>query len=1686
MTQQGASSNKSQPEVKSLIHKRSAIKRLMSNIQSQINKVASADQLSERLKNCHDDFFETQLKLDTLNDNEDDHEWNMFLDMYNTLSADLEALTTSNSKIISKSNNADSLLRLPAYELPKFSGDFDEWYSFYETFTCLIHNNKDLKTIEKFHFLKSNLIGEAASVIYGMDVTANNYDEAWKLLTERYHNTRITIQKHVRALFELPQFTKDLVVFLRDLHDKINKHLRALSTLGQPVESWDALLIYLITSRLDNNTAKEWEFTLKSNEMPTIKGMLTFINKKWTSLQMVNKTQISQKPQVVTKEKRYAHAATSSNNKCVLCSHDHQLFQCKKFIDDTVESRRNNVKKHNLCFNCLRKGHRSNDCRASRCKKCQRAHNTLLHMEQKIIKNEIDEQEEAASNTCMVGTATNYVLLATAQIQIKNKFNKLETATALLDSGSQSSLITKTFANKLGLPQKDINISLSGITGKAEAINKSMNINISSKTSNFNTNLDCLVVDRITEKMPLVVLDKKQLEVPEHIKLADANFHNPKDIDVLLGANIFWQTIKNGRIEVKDLTFTETIFGWVISGNVTKTPKVKSICNHSVINFDMEKFWRIENFESDNKIMTINDKKVEEHFQKTFKRDATGRFIVKLPYKNNDIKLGESYKNAVKRYYNLESKLQKNKDLFEQYSNFMKEYKQLGHMKEINHTNYLKKQPHFYLPHHGVVKEDSLTTKLRVVFDGSASTSNRLSLNDNLEKGPTIQDDLFNILLRFRTKTYVISADITKMYRQVLIDENQRKLQRILWRDHKHDPIKTYELQTVTYGTASAAYLAIRCMHQLAIENTTNAPLEAKKIMKDFYVDDLLTGASTIAEARQIKENLGKILKSGGFELRKWCSNDPKIIDQAEENDSFSVISFDKHDSMKTLGLQWNFKNDILYYASPKQMASNAMTKRAILSNTSKIFDPLGLVGPITVQGKVIMQELWRLKIGWDVSVPKSIAELWHNLTSHWEAINEIEIPRLAGLINKESELHGFCDASIRAYGACIYLKTKNKEGRHIVRLICAKAKVAPLKAQSLPRLELCGAFLLTKLMKTVLQAIEETPGKIVYWTDAKIVLSWIKATDKRWKTFVANRIGQILETSSSDQWFHVKGTQNPADVISRGMSPKELRECELWWQGPQWLQGDVKYKEHIYSKQESEENEEKEKISLCTIKHEQDILKKYSSWNKVIRIVAYCIRFHTNTQANRKGLLRSSTTHITTTEFNSAKIRVIKLLQAETFINELNDLKQGCSVRKSSKIINLQPFLCKEGLIRVGGRLDNADISYDSKYPIILPKSHHITTVIIRHFHECHMHTGVQTTLNAIRQEFWPLHGTNAVKGIIRKCVSCFKFRPQAISHIMGNLPSTRVTQARPFANTGIDFCGPFHIKLNKRRNSSTMKMYIAVFVCLSIKAVHMEVVDDLTTESFLAAYKRFVSRRGKPENTYSDNGKTFVGANKQLKELEDLFAEENSNLMQYMTNNNTKWHFIPPRAPHFGGLWEAAVKSAKTHLKKMVANANLRHDEFCTLVVQIESILNSRPLTTMSSDAKDANPLTPYHFLIGSHLKPILEPSLEPLKINTLSRWQYIEKIKQGFWKRWYSEYLNKLQVRTKWAKNHEVSIKSGQLVLVKEDNVPPTQWPCARVVKTFPGKDGVIRVALIKTVSGEFKRPVVKLCVLPIDID
>ncbi|XP_013161253.1 PREDICTED: uncharacterized protein LOC106113074 [Papilio xuthus] len=1457
-------------------------------------------------------------------------------------------------------------VKLPRIQLPTFSGKYEEWQTFYDMFLSLIHNNEKLSAVQKLHYLKSSVQGEPESMLRNFATTDQNYDEAWKQLTKRYNNKRYNSNAILKILFSQKQINTDSSHGIKQLLDTTSSCLKALNNIGIRTETWDVIIVHLVVSKLDVESHKQWEqqISLMAEDMPSWSQLVEFLEARFRSMEMIDSSKqtksLTQVKKPVTKPRSFHSAVQQQDIKkndliCALCGECHYLNLCKQFEKKSVQERRDFIQSKGLCFNCLQPTHVVMKCRLPTCcKKCGRRHHTMLHFDkeeftEQTITNQGEKNRNKFDGTKQSGSCianplnivANFskqdisyqVLLATAIIKARSRNGKTYPIRALLDQGSQASFVTEATVQLLGLKRFSVNGMVSGLGGGQTRVKYMVTLGLKSRHNpEITYHVNAYVLGSLTSLLPGCKLETPDWLELQKFNLADPNFASPGKIDVLLGAEVYYEVLLDGMMKQPQgkLLAQNTVFGWILYGKLSDSSSANDNVTSLHLRFTpddecLKRFWELE-AEPDQiqKRLTKEEQLCEDIYQSTTVRNKEGRFVVKLPFKNEDpaCQYGQSKDIATKKLIALERRLTKDPKLYEEYRKVLDEYVTLKHMTLVDGAD-IDNPKAVYLPHHAVVRDDKDTTKVRVVFNASSKGINDVSLNDDLLVGPKLQQDLRHLLMRFRTHRICIVADLVKMYRQVLVHAEDADFQRILWRPNPDLPIQHYKLLTLTFGTACAPYLAVKTLQRLADEETHNFPKASEITKRDYYIDDLMTGCNTEEEAKNIYDEMNNLMMSGGFQLQKWSSNSTELLQYIGENknNKEQSVPIKADNMMKILGIQWDRATDNFEYTVALPEVKLPITKRQVLSDIARLYDPMGWIAPVVVLAKIIIQKIWQEHLDWDDHITGELQEKWITFRNDLVEIKKIEIPRWIKSTSSSSlELHAFSDASQAAYAAAVYIRVIEPDGSIHVNLISAKTKVAPIdKVVSIPRLELCGATLAAKLLFEISQVMNIPKENLYGWTDSTIVLAWLKGGASKWTTFVSNRVSDILSIMDYGQWQHVSTDTNPADCASRGLQPSEMHSEYLWWHGPVWLK-QSKLEESKCKIDETHEEERIVSMKVTQIKEEHYEWTKFSSLTKMLKVMSFCRRMLMKKE-ERQQLPVWVKRHVTVKEMNQTLEMCIKQVQGVEFEEEIKLILEGKAVLKKSVLHTLCPVLDQNGLLKVGGRIDKADVSYETRHPIILPANSHLTQLLVADAHDKTLHGGPQIMLNFLRSKYWIIRARDQVKRCYRKCITCMRYSKAARVQLMGQLPDARLKPCKPFKATGVDYAGPINIKFSPGRGAKSYKGYISLFVCMVTRAVHIEAVTDLSTKGFIAAFRRFTSRRGHCQDLYSDNGTNFVGADKQLREMFDC-AKSNlpQEIAEALTLESTTWHFIPPQSPNFGGLWEAGVRCAKGHLRKCI----------------------------------------------------------------------------------------------------------------------------------------------------------------------
>lgn len=1282
----------------------------------------------------------------------------------------------------------------------------------------------------------------------------------------------------------------------------------------------------------------------------------------------------------------------------------------------------------------------------------------------------------------------------------------------ILDSGSSRSFIKRDIARQLNLKpstREDLIVYAFGANGKKESFDM-VDINLESRWNpNLSINVKAAVTENITQgKIGVPNQLVKKIALEKGLILADDG--SSPNIDLLVGSDFICEILGERNLKIsKRLMATNSIFGDILQGKIDDNGEVNEVqVNYlSVISgkMDYEKineFWELENLG----ICSKENSKSEEQILEKFEENTSytnGRYETELLWKEDKTQLNNNFEVAKKRIINLNDKFKRDIKLYSSYKEIIQQQLDDGII-ELTDCEPKKECSGYFMPHHAVVREQKETTKVRICFDASSKSKGQLSLNDLLYRGPNLNPELLRVILRFRIEKFAMCADIQRAFLEIGIKEDDRKYLQFLWGhdkgtclDLEGQPIRVLRMTRVPFGVNCSPFLLAATIrtHLKQYEH-----LEVTEALRDLYVDDFVCSVESLPKAKKYFEDSTRVLKEAGMNLRKWVTSSPELEQWWKENRvDFRESVANPEVDLKVLGLVWNKDMDYLKVdVSQLSRSKNVvLTKRTVLSLCGMVFDPLGMLSPFVVRLKILLQTTWERDLQWDDPLPPDIYGAFQLWVEEVSSVPQISLARtyFPNTSAQGAEIHIFADASPKAYGCVAYFR-KMIDRKMRSSFIIAKCRLAPLKKLTLARLELMGALVSARLAEYLERSFPWiTPDNIFFWSDSQITLHWIKGDPLRWKEFVRNRVREIQEKTKRDHWHFCSGKTNPADKLTRGLSIHTLIQDDTWWNGPDWLiesdlclgskiaTGEINETDvanELVKNSVPEDNLVLTLISTDSVEFVDNIIGITNDYAKLIRIMTYVFRF----TGNCKNSHSKTVGPFSLKELRSAENFLIRSVQRGEFKEEILMLRKGKHVASNSKLASLNVFIDDNDVLRVGGRLKNSNISDCAKYPIVLPSNHVITDKIISDYHERYLHLGAQSLLYQVRQRFWPLNGKNNCKRAVFKCVTCFKIKPVSQSQIMGNLPKDRVTPNYPFNIIGIDFAGPFLIKYKNQRKGILNKVYVVVYICLCTKAIHLDFVTDQTSESFIASLKRFFGRRGKCAKILTDNSKTFVGAEREIKYLYKLVNSPDRRLSEYFGMESIEWKFIPPKSPNFGGIWEAGVKSFKFHLKRVIGNQKLTLEEFCTILAEIESVLNSRPLTPLSSDFEDFEILSPGHFLIGRPITGLVEPLLCEIKDTSLSKWQKITKFSQKIWKSWKKDYLNTLQQRYKW-KFKSNNVKVGNLVLIKDDNLTGTQWLLGRIVEIFHGDDNQVRVVNIKLPNGNImKRNVRDIAILPME--
>ena len=1493
---------------------------------------------------------------------------------------------------------------------------------------------QELNLVMKWLGEKSLKIAAPLRAIYVDNPHVGLY-KVWETLEKKYGTAEVIEDNLMTKLDEFPRFNvKDreklqqlsyLLLEVQAAKDTgMYKGLAALDS-AKGLRQWVEKLPYPLQERwMRVGTGYKRK---NSAIFPPFEVFVDFIN---TEADMRNDVSFVASPQNVEKpaavRSRYStmasvnKVATSScstpqaefdlSRTCIIHSSDHPLRDCKAFQKKSMDERRLILMKNRICFKCCgSNSHQARDCKeVIKCTICNsERHLAAMHISSarisvaqqedggELIGNKSDGAPSASiTNACTYVCKNVLGGRSCSKICKVDVFNDANTESvtvyAVIDDQSNATLAKPELLDALGVVGEAVTYKMKSCAGEKYITGRSTtSLSVKSRDG------------RVTIRLPHVrecnnIPDNySEIPVPE---IAQAYEHLTPIVDqvdpvepgvpiaLLIGRDVLQAHKVREQIEGPENTpFAQRLdLGWVIIGesclDAVADRKIGRCHSYVAVLDDVFTTTEADNTPAnsveDNQFLDILDSEAT--------KNASGHWEMPLPFKPERQRLPNNRPMALKRFKNVARRVQANSKLAEQYKAFMQNLFINGHAEPALPLK--RDQEVFYLPFFEVfhpMKPD----KIRIVYDSSARYQG-VSLNDVLLGGPDLNNTLLGVLMRFRKEQIAVMADIQQMFYNFYVRKDHRDYLRFIWfeeNDLAKEPID-YRMNVHVFGNKPSPSVAIGLLSKAADEGAQRYGNDVANFVKrNFYVDDGLISTTSPEEAINLLKTTKQMLSESHINLHKVSSNSQTVMDAFNPEDKASELSEinlakDEPPFQRSLGICWNLKDDTFLVKVPSR--EKTFTRRGLLSIVNSIYDPLGFVAPVTLQGRLLIRELSAGTSSWDDPIEPDKEAKWNEWLNSLEALNDLALRRCyTGMSLKSAdkvELAIFCDASTTAVGAVSYLKVfyddECKSG-----FVMAKSRLAPKPAHTIPRLELCAAVLAIEMAGTIRKEIDIPLQEIKFYTDSKVVLGYISNTSRRFYTYVANRVNRIRESTDPSQWNYINTTNNPADLASRPSTAAELGNS-CWFEGPAFL----------HHKQDDNTDRTFNLVEPdldVEVRAEPAVYKttlqsgglgshrfiRFSNWLKLCKVIARLIQVARGFQHNSRGGWKSFSLEPETETIQAASHVILATVQMESYPQEIKCMQSIQRINKESILRSLAPFIGRHSLVRIGGRCEKQEVPYNQRHPIVLPQKSHVTDIIARHCHEETRHQGRKLTEGAIRSAgFWITGSKRLVSAMIGKCVTCKKLRGTTTTQKMADLPADRVTPCPPFTSVGVDVFGPWEISTRKTRGgSANSKRWAVMFTCMYTRAVHIDVLETMSTSSMINALRRFFAFRGPAKVIRSDQGTNFIGAAGELK----LIAES-EDVKQLLQAKGCSWIFNPPKAPHMGGIWERMIGVTKKILNSILSSqTSLSHEVLTTVLCEAMEIINSRPLIEVSTDPDSPTVLSPSTLLTQKFDRATLE---------------------------------------------------------------------------------------------------------------
>ncbi|UYV64985.1 hypothetical protein LAZ67_3002655 [Cordylochernes scorpioides] len=1505
------------------------------------------------------------------------------------------------------------ICKLPKLELLKFSGTLKEWLPWWGQFER-IHKDDSLSEVDKFHYLHQAVTkgSRAQKFLEGYTVTEANYAKAIEALQEKFGDSVLLTEMYVRQLLELVvERASSQRRTLADLYDPLMASLRSLESLGVTADRNAMFLYPMVESSLPDYVLQIWQRrpeagyqsgdnTGEPGSSQRLSNLLKFIKEEIRGAERLEFVRAGFKRAEKMPEKEIqrrtsptaAHLLSQGDSEsCVFCDMTGQKSRnCGRAKRMTLEQRRQRATRARVCFRCLGRRHMARDCRSEfKCFACKGRHVELMcsrgRGEVHEKKTEVKEDNLVSPSTSMANqTCSSEVLMMIASARVASPRGQ-RIVRILFDSGSQRSYIRRALIGQLNLErigQGQIQKALfgGGMTGVEKHGIYRIQLENIRKVNKIG--IDVLEEKTICNRTTSIPMGQWVEElISQHVELNSEDFQN-KEIDILIGSDYFGECLTGRTLKLKSgPTAIETILGWILCGRPLYqgeglvTTMITTLLNQARI----EELWDLEVLgikdAGSDKNRKEHDERVRTEFKKTVKREKNGRYIVALPWRENKEELNDNQAIAYGRLVARTKQLY-NTRKFEEYDGVLRDWIREDFIEEIPMG--INGSKIHYLPHRPVYKPGSLTTPVRPVFDASCRGANGLAINDCLETGPNLLEILPETLLRFRRGNVGIVADINKAFQTISVQEMDRDCLRFLWWKTGTNETKGLRHKRVVFSLKCSPFLLAVVIEYHLESIRDERKLVAAKLLKSFYVDNCVTSLKE-EEVEDFMEISIQLMTEAKMEL----------------NQTF----------MRQHGGHIEVQCDQTI-PGPEQFDEKDCT----VLHTKKT---------------------WNLKLEWDAQLPTDIEKEFRSWLYEIASLDQVMIPRCLYLDSEgDVQLHVFCDASCEAYASVVFARSVVQDTVRVV-LLWAKARVAPLKKISVPRLELMACVLGARLLNAIRNALG-VDYPTYMWSDSSTAITWITRA-QTWNTFVKNRVTEIRNLTDVKSWAHISGDENPADLPSRGCSAARYLKTE-WWKGPHWLYkdpGDWPKTELMVNKEEV--NMESKECVLAEVALERRWFStKFSSYSSNLRVIGWIKRF--SSRSCKRGICAGS---LSAEEIEQAERTMVGIIQREAF-------EPGKTYGK-----NLRVGVFSDGLLYVESKLLYSEESEHFRRPFLLPHKHPLGDLMIREEHLRNNHAGTHILMSIMREKFWIIKSRKTIGRIVRGCVKCRRFDQRPIKIYCAPLPNDRTEPLGISQVVGIDLAGPLYLK-------DGSKVWMVLFTCAVYRAIHLEMVSNLETDFFILALSRFIGRRGRPSTIYSDNGTNLVGTR-------NLFARLKwDKIVKETQEQRISWKLYPPTAAWWGGFWERMIRMIKNLLKKILGHRKLNYEQLETCLIEVESTINKRPLTYITENSDDLIPLTPAMFLQDrtTHF-----PEIEKITADTFRRKQRFRK-----------EYLGLLVQKGK--EGSEFTLRIGEIVLIGNEDQKRIDWPMAKIEELIPGRDGKIRVARVKTKRGMLMRPIQKI--------